>query len=217
MANIFPRAANRVFPLILVGVALVGTIVVCAMWYFFTPKYTRVGYQPIQPIAFDHALHVTQVGLDCRYCHQNVERSANSTIPSTQTCMACHLHVKPDSPKLAALRESWQTGLPVPWVRVHKAPDFVYFNHSVHVNRGISCAHCHGQVNHMPVLWHDQPQSMSWCLDCHRNPAAKIRPPDKVFDLDWHAPTPEAQMEMGRKLVKEWDVKPPVTCAGCHR
>ncbi|MFZ4693635.1 MAG: cytochrome c3 family protein [Verrucomicrobiia bacterium] len=217
MANIFPRSANRIFPLILVGVALIGTIAVCAVWYFFTPKYTRVGYQPIQPIAFDHALHVTQVGLDCRYCHQNVERSANSTLPSTQTCMACHQHVKPDSPKLAALRESWQTGLPIPWVRVHKAPDFVYFNHSVHVNRGMSCVHCHGQVNHMPVLWHDQPQSMSWCLDCHRNPAAKIRPPDKVFDLDWRAPTPQAQLEMGQKLVKEWGVRPPVTCAGCHR
>ncbi|MCC7518262.1 MAG: cytochrome C [Verrucomicrobiae bacterium] len=217
MANIFPREANRVFPQIVIGVSLVGAIVVGALWYYFTPKYVRVGYMPVQPVAFNHELHVTQLGLDCRYCHQNVERSANSTIPSTQTCMACHQNVKTDSPKLAALRESWQTGLPVRWVRVHKAPDFVYFNHSAHVNRGVSCAHCHGAVNHMPVLYHDQPQSMSWCLECHRDPAAKIRPPDKVFDLDWRAPTPEAQRELGAKLVKEWGVNPPVTCAGCHR
>lgn len=217
MANLFPRKANRVFPLLLVGAGLIAAGIVGGLWYYFTPKYTRVGYAPPQPVAFDHALHVTQLGLDCRYCHQNVERSANSTIPTTQTCMACHLQVKADSPKLAALRESWQSGQPVRWVRVHKAPDFVFFNHSAHVNRGISCAHCHGAVNHMPVLTHDQPQSMLWCLDCHRDPAAKIRPLDKVYDLDWRAESPEAQREMGEKLVKAWGVQPPVTCAGCHR
>ncbi len=217
MANIFPRSANSAPLQILVGLVVLGILLVAGVWYYFTPKFTRVGYMPIQPIAFDHSLHATQLGMDCRYCHSGVEVSSQSNIPTTQLCMNCHLHVKPDSPKLAALRESWKTGQPVEWVRIHKAPDFVYFNHSVHVNRGISCASCHGPVNHMKVVWHDQPQSMSWCLDCHRAPEQAIRPPDKVFNLDWRASSPEAQVAAGRKFVHDWKVHPPVTCAGCHR
>ncbi len=217
MANIFPPSSNRLPVQILVGVGILGVLLNAAVWYYFTPKYTRVGYTPIQPVAFDHSLHATQLGMDCRYCHSAVEVSSHSNIPNTQTCMNCHRAVKPDSPKLAAVRESWKTGAPVPWVRIHQTPDFVYFNHSAHVNRGVSCFSCHGSINHMRVISHDQPQSMSWCLDCHRAPELKIRPRDKVFDLDWKATSPEAQKELGQKLVHEWNVKPPVTCAGCHR
>ncbi len=194
----------------------IGTAITIAFTYYFTPKYTRVGYMPTQPVAFEHAIHVTQLGLDCRYCHFAVETSSVAGIPPTQTCMNCHSQIRKDSPKLEAVRQSWQTGEPIHWIRIHRAPDFVYFNHSVHVNRGISCVSCHGHINHMRTVWHDQPQSMSWCLDCHRHPEKNIRPLDKVYDLDWK-PEGVSQEQMGEKLVRDWGIDPPKTCAGCHR
>ena len=151
MANIFPRFSNWLPIKILVCITIIAASVVSGMAYYFTPKYTRVGYQPTQPVAFDHSLHVNQLGMDCRYCHTGVEKSSHSNVPSTQTCMNCHTQIKSQSPKLSAVRESWKTGNPVPWVRIHKAPDYVYFNHAVHVNRGVSCVACHGHVN--PTAW----------------------------------------------------------------
>jgi hypothetical protein len=172
---------------------------------------------PTQPVAFSHALHVNQLGMDCRYCHTGVEVSSHSNVPTTQTCMNCHTYVQAESPRIAPIKQSWNTGQPIPWVRIHKAPDYVYFNHAVHVNRGVSCYSCHGNVNKMEVVWHDQPQSMGWCLECHRAPEENLRPLDKVYDLDWKAETPEKQREQGLKFVEEWNVNPPVNCAGCHR
>ena len=185
MSDIFPKWTNRLPLQILVGAVLAGTAVVAGVWYYFTPKYTRVGYQPVQPVAFSHAIHVEQVGMDCRYCHNGVEKSWYSNIPSAALCMNCHNQVMKDDPKLALVRESAATGVPIPWVQVHKLPDYAFFNHSVHVNRGVSCVHCHGQVNQMDVVWHDQPFSMAFCLDCHRNPELFLRPVDKVTDLNW--------------------------------
>lgn len=217
MANIFPRWSNWLVIKVIVAVICVKASVILGITYYFTPKYTRVGYQPVQPIPYDHSLHVTQLGMDCRYCHFGVEESSHSNIPTTQTCMNCHSYVKKDSPKLEALRTSWKTGDPVKWVKIHKAPDYVYFNHSVHVNRGVSCVSCHGKINEMRVVSHDQPQSMGWCLDCHRHPETKVRELDKVFDLNWKAESEEEQVRLGKELVEKWKIDPPQTCAGCHR
>lgn len=217
MANIFPKWTNWLPIQLIVAVACIGGAVVTGVSYYFTPKYTRVGYQPKQPVEFSHALHVNQLGMDCRFCHTAVEVSQHSNVPATQTCMSCHGQVKSNSPKLAVVRESWEKGTPIPWVRIHKAPDYVYFNHAAHVNSGVSCASCHGQVNRMEVVWHDQPQSMGWCLECHRQPENHLRPMDKVYDLDWKAESLSAQIEMGKKFVKERNINPPETCAACHR
>ena len=162
--------------MILTGVVLVGTALVAGAWYYLTPKYSRVGYQPIQPVSFSHATHAGQLGIDCRYCHNAVEKSWYSNIPGSSTCMNCHNQVLKDDPRLALIRESAQSGKPIPWVQIHRVPDYVYFNHSVHVDRGISCVECHGPVNKMEEVYHNKPLSMTFCLDCHRNPAAKIRP-----------------------------------------
>jgi len=185
MPAVFPKWTNRLPAMIIVGGLLLGGGVTAGVWYYFTPKYSRVGYQPLQPVAFSHAIHVDQVGVDCRYCHNMVEKSWFSNVPASAVCMNCHKHVLKDDPRLALVRDGYETGKPIPWVQIHKLPDFVYFNHSVHVNRGISCVHCHGQVNQMEEVFHAQPLSMTFCLDCHRNPAPNLRPNDHVTELAW--------------------------------
>jgi hypothetical protein len=213
---------NRLPLMIVVGVLLIGGGVVAGVWYYFTPKYTRVGYQPIQPVAFSHKVHVDQLGLDCRYCHHDVERSWFSNIPSASTCMNCHNQVLKDDPRLALVRESVATGRPISWVQVHKVPDYVYFNHSVHVNRGISCVECHGRIDQMDEVYHAKPLSMSFCLDCHRDPASFIRPLDKITDLGWRwsedpAENTRQQQAQGRWLVEHWRVESLQNCSACHR
>lgn len=226
MANIFPKWTNTLAPKAIVCGGLVATVVPLAMWYYFTPKYTRVGYMPTQPVPFQHSLHVQQLGLDCRYCHSYVEVSEHSNVPSTQTCMNCHTAIKSNSPKLQPVRDSWKTGQPVEWVRIHRVPDYAYYNHSAHVNRGISCVSCHGQINEMEVVWHDQPQGMAWCLNCHRNPQNYLRPLSEITHLDWkpedmgnnpETGKPWTQVEIGTKLKNDWHIDPKVTCTTCHR
>jgi hypothetical protein len=224
MANIFPRGSNLI-PLKIVLIALVVTPAVCiGAWYYFTPKYTRVGYQPHQPVNFPHDVHAGQLGMDCRYCHSFVEVAAHSNVPTTQVCMNCHSQVQRENPKLAPVREAWASGKAIPWVQIHKTPDYVYFNHSAHVNRGVSCVSCHGRVEKMAVVYHAESHSMKWCLECHRNPEKALRPLNEITNLGWQ-PTPvegqsvkEAQIALGEKLKKEWHINPPDTnCAGCHR
>jgi hypothetical protein len=218
MSKLFPKSANRLPLQIIVYLFVVGGIATAAITYYATPKYSRVGYAPLQPVPYSHKLHVEQLGIDCRYCHSNVDDSSYASVPTAQTCMNCHSQVKKDSPLLAPIRESYETGLPVEWVRIHQAPDYVYFNHAVHVNRGISCVSCHGNIDQMEVVEHSQPLSMAFCLDCHRNPEAHIRPLDQVTNLQWQAPGGEAgQLEQGRKFVHDWNVLPPQSCSGCHR
>ena len=222
MSDIFPKWTNRLPLQIAAGALLVGSAVTAGVWYYFTPKYTRVGYQPIQPVAFSHAIHAEQLGLDCRYCHSAVEKSWYSNIPSASTCMNCHTQVLKDSPKLELVRESAATGQPIPWVQIHKLPDYVYFNHSVHVNRGVSCVECHGQINKMDEVYHAKPLSMSFCLDCHRTPAARLRPPDKITDLNWkwnEGPKQAAELQKlnGEKFVHDWRVESLQSCSACHR
>jgi hypothetical protein len=226
MANLFPRWTNTLAPKVIFCAGLAVTTLTGGVWYYCTPKYTRVGYEPVQPVAFPHSIHVTQLGMDCRYCHSYVEVSDHSNVPSTQTCMNCHTAIKSASPKLQPVRDSWATGQPIQWVRIHKVPDYAYFNHSAHVNRGVSCVSCHGTVNHMDVVYQDQPQGMAWCLECHRAPQKQLRPISELTHLDWkpsdmginpETGKPFTQEEVGLAIVKQEKVNPPVTCAGCHR
>lgn len=220
MANIFPKSANILPIKIGLGLSFIGLLVVAGVWYYFTPKYTRVGYQPTQPVAYSHALHVGQLGMDCRYCHSFVDQAAHANIPNSQTCNNCHKEggVQWDNPKLAVLRQSVEKNIPIQWKQIHLVPDYVYFNHSAHVNRGVSCVSCHGQINEMEVVWQDKPLSMGWCLECHRAPENNLRPLAKVYDLNWTAASEgKNQLEVGKQLVAEWNVRPPTNCAGCHR
>ncbi|MEM0897500.1 MAG: cytochrome c3 family protein [Verrucomicrobiota bacterium] len=193
MANHFPRWSNTLPLQIVAALGFLAVGVATAVTYYFTPKYTRVGYQPDQPIPYDHQLHVNQLGMDCRYCHSFVEDTGHANVPTSQTCWNCHQNVKTDSPLLEPLRQSIDpnyenyTGEPIRWVKIHATPDYAYFNHSAHVNRGVSCVSCHGKINEMEVVWHHEPQSMQWCLDCHQNPEEHLRPLDHVTNLDWEA------------------------------
>ena len=208
--QIFPRSLNRIPALIAVVIALGGAMVPLVVYYYFSPKHTQVGYAPRQPVPYSHRLHAGQMGMDCRYCHVNVERSAVAMIPPTQTCMNCHTQVRTDSARLAPLRESWNTGRPMQWVRVHRLPDHAYFDHSVHVTAGVGCSTCHGRIDQMDVVRQDQPLSMGWCLDCHRNPGPHIRPRDQITNMEWR-PDPNAPVRPTRTI------QPPQQCSGCHR
>lgn len=222
MSAIFPKWTNWL-PLALLAVAgVAGGVVTAGVTIYATPKYTRAGYEPVQPVPFSHNIHAGQLGIDCRYCHSTVEKSWFSNIPSAATCMNCHSQVLKDDPRLAIVRDSATNGTPIAWVQVHKVPDYVYFNHSVHVGRGISCVECHGRVDQMDEVRHDKSLSMSFCVDCHRNPAASIRPVDKVTDLGWKwdgDPVKAAQMQEtnGKKFVHDWKVESLQSCSACHR
>lgn len=224
MANIFPRSSNLLPFKIVLCLAILGGAATAGVWYYFTNKYTNVGYQPLQPVPFPHDVHVAQLGMDCRYCHSFVEVAAHSNVPTTQVCMNCHQQIQKENPKLKPLFDSWMTGKSVEWVQIHKTPDYVYFNHSAHVNRGVSCVSCHGRVDKMAVVHHDQPLSMAWCLDCHRHPEHHLRPLDQITNLGWQPPTKEgqsvakAQQELGNGIKRDWAINPPdKNCFGCHR
>jgi hypothetical protein len=222
MSAIFPKWSNWL-PLALgVGAALAGGAVTAGVTYYFTPKYTRVGYEPVQPVPFSHKVHAGELGIDCRYCHSGVEKSWVANIPAASTCMNCHSQVLKDDPRLAIVRASAANNTPIPWVQVHITPDYVYFNHSVHVMRGISCVECHGRIDQMDEVYHAKPFSMSFCLDCHRDPAAHIRPTDKVTDLGWTWSTNAAEAAQlqevnGKKFVHDWKVESLQSCSACHR
>lgn len=216
MPAIFPRWTNRLPLLVLAGALLVGTATMAGIWYYMTPEYARVGYTPVQPVPFSHNTHVNQLGMDCRYCHNMVERSWYSNVPAAGTCMNCHNQVLATDPRLALVRESAATGKPIPWVQVHKLPDFAYFNHSVHVNRGISCVHCHGDIHKMDEVRHDKTLSMAFCLECHRDPAKNLRPKEKVTDLDWN-PHQNLPQDWFTKKAQEMKVNASQNCSACHR
>lgn len=225
MANIFSRSANWAPIKIIIGIFFLATVVTSAVTYYATPKYLRVGYQPMQPVPFDHSWHAGKegLGLDCRFCHNNVTKSEHSNVPPTSTCMSCHAVIKTTSPKLAPVRESLKSGQPIEWIKVHKTPDYVYFNHAAHVNRGVSCVACHGRVDEMQTVKHAKSHSMAFCLDCHRNPQDHVRPIEHVFDLGWQPDgatskaQKQAQRVLGEKLVADWKIQPPKSCFGCHR
>lgn len=217
MPNIFNKDVCDISQNITISIAVLFSIIVVLFSYYMTPKYTRVGYQPIQPINFDHSLHNSQLGIDCRYCHTYVDKSSHSNIPSANNCMNCHNQIKSDSLELINVRESYNSEYPIPWIRIHKLPDYVYFSHSVHVNRGISCLECHGQVNDMQSVQHIKSLSMSFCLECHRKPEKYIRSLSQVYNFEWKLNDDMAQIEMGRKFIQEWNISPSQSCSACHR
>jgi hypothetical protein len=221
---VFPPWTNVLPPLSLV--AAVGGLctVIFGIWYYFSPKHTDVGYEPEQPVPYSHKLHAGELGLDCRYCHVNVERSTVASVPPTQVCMNCHATVKTRSPQLNAVRQSWTDGKPVQWLRVHKVADYVYFDHSRHVSRGVGCVECHGRIDEMVTVRQAKPLSMGWCLECHRDPGPHLRPVDKITTMDWEPPrsNPEqsledARAEFGGQIVQREKIAPPTACSRCHR
>lgn len=213
MAQIFPKWTNQVPRKILLGLIVTLTAIVLGIWYFFSPKYIEVGYAPTQPVPYSHKLHVGELGLDCQYCHTNVFASKQANVPPTQTCMNCHNQIKPDSELLKPIRESWETGKSVEWIRVHNLPDYVYFNHAAHVNVGVACESCHGRIDEMEVVHQAKELSMSWCLDCHRAPEKYIRPVEEVTTMGYQV---DDQLVLGRELVAKNNVTPPQYCQGCH-
>ena len=223
MSDVFPRWTNRLPGQIIFGLLLIGGVVTAGLNYYFTPKYTRVGLQPTQPVPFSHSIHVKQLGLDCRYCHDGVEKAWYSNVPAADTCMNCHSAVRADDPKLEPVRASYKdANKPVEWVQIHKLPDYVYFNHSVHVNRGVSCVECHGRVDEMDEVRHEKQFSMTFCLDCHRelspengDPNKRLRPLDKITDLAYDRSSDPDNKD--RNFVKEWHVKTSENCSACHR
>jgi hypothetical protein len=222
VAVIFPRWTNILPTAVAVIVPIVGTVLVGAVWYWFSPWFTDVGYQPEQPVAFSHRLHAGEMGMDCRYCHNTVERAAHAAVPPAGTCMNCHKVIKTESPKLSLIRESYETGAAVDWVRVHMLPDYAYFNHSPHLAAGVGCNTCHGRIDQMDVVTQTQPLSMSWCLDCHRNPAENLRPVEEVTNMSWDTATAgytRATDENGHPMDASGTrtLNPPDNCGGCHR
>jgi hypothetical protein len=174
-----------------------------------------------QPVQFSHKHHAGDDGIDCRYCHTTVEKAASAGIPPTKTCMNCHTQIWADSPYLEPVRKSWQTGKPIEWTRVHDLPDYVYFNHSIHVNKGVGCSTCHGPVDKMPLTYQYASLQMEWCLQCHRNPERFVRPKDKIFDMTWPQENKSDQeINEGKKLVAQYkvqDTRVLTSCSTCHR
>lgn len=211
---VFPKWSNKLPIFVLAGLGLLGALVVFIVYYFFSPKHYYVGYAPEQPIPFSHQIHAGELGMDCRYCHNFVGEAAHSNIPATETCMNCHKVIKKDSPNIQKIRESYADNTPIEWVKIHKLPDYVYFNHSAHINKGVSCVSCHGRVDQMDVVHQAKPLGMGWCLECHRNPEKYVRPKEFVTKLDWKA---DNQLELGKMLVEKHNIYPGESCNTCHR
>ncbi|HSB14018.1 MAG TPA: cytochrome c3 family protein [Bryobacteraceae bacterium] len=180
-----------------------------------SPYVTDVGVALDQPVPFSHKHHVAGLGIDCRYCHSTVEISSSAGMPPTETCMSCHSQIWADSPMLEPVRASFRNDQSIRWTRVHDLPGFVYFNHSIHVKKGIGCATCHGRVDQMPLMWKTNTLYMEWCLECHRQPERFVRPRGQVFNMAYRAPSD--QLALGRKLVEEYKIRKLTDCSVCHR
>ena len=216
MAQIFHRSTNTLSKVSIFGAVffLAGLAWVVAE-INRSPYVTQVAVAREQPVPFSHEHHVRGLGLDCRHCHTSVEETAFAGIPPTKTCMTCHSQIWADSPMLEPVRASLRTDASIQWTRVHDLPDFVQFNHGIHVHKGIGCSTCHGQVNQMPLTWQTSTLQMEWCLDCHRHPEPNVRPRDQVFNMDWRPPA--NQLAEGERLVKEYGIQKPTDCSVCHR
>ena len=230
---VFPRWANFLLPLIVVavggGALYVPTLAALAMH----PDTTDVGYQPAQPVPYSHALHVGQLGIDCRYCHSTVDQAAFAAIPPTQTCMNCHTGIQSQSVNLRRVRDSWNSGDPIEWVKIHDLPGYAYFNHSAHVNNGVGCYSCHGRIDQMDVVHQVEPLNMAWCLECHREPEKHLRPVTEITSMTYHTgkgpndlqvregeTLEEAQLRVGQELKKLYGIKGSdymQSCSTCHR
>jgi len=217
MAQIFRRRSNSIARASLIAVVLLvggsGWLLHAVYW---SPWTTREMTPLSQPVPFSHKHHVQGLGLDCRFCHTTAETSPFAGMPSTETCMTCHSQVWKEAPALAPVRESLATASPVRWNRVNDTPDFVFFDHSIHVAKGVGCTTCHGPLDQMPLTWRSHTLYMKWCIDCHRDPAKAIRPREEVFNPEWHATD---QAALGKKLVADYHVRTAqlTDCSMCHR
>jgi len=214
---VFPPWVDELKPLIAAAGVGLPIFLVALVWYGGSPATTDVGYAPQQPVPYSHALHAGELGIDCRYCHNTVEIAAHAAVPPTQTCMNCHTNIRGTSAKLLPVRESSASGMPIPWVRVHDLPDYVYFNHSAHVRRGVGCVECHGRIDGMEVVYQAKKLSMGWCLDCHRNPDAHLRPPEAVTQMDWEPPAGVDRAAYGKTIRERLKLAPSEDCSTCHR
>ena len=216
MPQIFDRSANFLSKASLGGLLLlVGGLITLLMVFGRSSYVTRANEYIEQPVQFSHAHHVGDDGIDCRYCHTSVETSAFAGIPPTKTCMNCHSQLWNTAPILEPVRASFRDDKPLHWIRVHDLPDFVYFNHSIHVNKGVGCATCHGRVDRMPLMYQQASLQMEWCLDCHRNPERYVRPRGDVFSVRYVPPGD--QLDLGRRLVTEYEIQKLTSCSTCHQ
>jgi hypothetical protein len=216
MSQIFPRSANAIARFTMIGALLVaGFLGWAVVTLMRSDLVTAANANVDQPVQFSHAHHVGGIGIDCRYCHTSVDQAASASIPPTQTCMNCHSQVWLDSPYLEPVRESYRTGESLEWIRVHDLPDFVYFNHAIHVKKGMGCETCHGRIDQMPGIYQVNTLQMEWCLDCHRAPEKYVRPREAVFTMGYQ---PDGnQLELGRQLVHEYGIQSLTSCSTCHR
>ncbi|MBI5362013.1 MAG: cytochrome c3 family protein [Planctomycetes bacterium] len=214
-ANIFPKWFNGLRVALAGSAVLGGAYVVTLFAYGASPVTLNVGFAPEQPVPFSHALHAGELALDCRYCHTTVEQAARAAIPPTETCMNCHQRIRTQSDALAPVVASFASGDPVHWKRVHDQPDYVYFDHSAHVTRGVGCVTCHGRIDTMERVRQEEPLSMGWCLDCHRDPAPNLRPPEFATSMDWQPDRPAR--EYGEELARARGIRPSTDCSTCHR
>ena len=216
MSQIFHHSTNT-----LSKVSIFGAVFIVAGVVWLTLEVNRSSYVTrahearSQPVPFSHAHHVGGLGVECRYCHTSVDKSAFAGIPPTKTCMNCHSQIWAQSPTLEPVRASLRNDTSIEWVKVHDLPDFAYFNHSAHVNKGVGCSTCHGRVDQMPLVSQEKSLQMEWCLECHRTPERFLRPKSEVYNIAYEPPA--NQLELGRTLVKDYNVKPQVTCSTCHR
>ena len=218
MVQVFPPIVNTISRVSILGA---GVIFAGALWFageiYRSPYVSREGVTRTQPVAFSHKTHIGELGLDCRYCHAFVESSATASLPSTKTCMACHSQILAKSPLLELVRKSYETDLPIAWTRVHDLPDFVHFDHSIHISQGIGCSSCHGRVDLMPLMSQGSNLQMDWCLECHRHPENELRPRADVFDIAWSPPAD--QEHRGREIMVENSIRtePITNCSICHQ
>jgi hypothetical protein len=192
MAQVFDRSSNALAraSLVLTGLIVIALGVALDQLQR-SPWVTRQGQRPDQPVPFSHKHHVEGLGLQCQYCHTSVEKSAYAGIPPTKTCINCHSQIWTNAQLLEPVRQSWATGESIQWIKVHDLPDYVYFNHEIHVNKGIGCASCHGRVDEMPLMYQESTLQMEWCLNCHRNPAVNLRPTSEIYNMAWSGPSSE--------------------------
>jgi hypothetical protein len=214
MAQIFHPSMNTISRATIFGAVFVLAGIGYILWAYYRSSYqTQVGVARAQPVQFSHEHHVGGLGIDCRYCHTSVEDGPFAGIPATEICMTCHSQIWANSPKLELVRASFRTGDSIPWTRVHDLPDFVNFDHSIHIKKGVGCVSCHGRVDTMPLMWRTETLFMKWCLDCHRDPSPYLRPRQEVFSMgDWDGASPEAveQLMINNHVTSE------TNCSVCH-
>ncbi len=219
MAQLFQRGANNIAKASMVVAIVLGGVVFYAYTQIARSSYLTGRYQEKQqPVQFSHKHHVGDDGIDCRYCHTSVETAASAGIPPTQTCMNCHSQLYSDQPYLEPIRASYRDNKPIEWERVHDLPGFVYFNHSIHVAKGVGCSTCHGAIDEMPAVYQENTLQMEWCLSCHRNPEAKIRPKAEIYNMDWEDSNLTADERKG--LYADYKIRSELmltSCSTCHR